>query len=212
MSYVSKKNNKFLYYSKFSLNCNEFCKFKFRAAVIYMIKSISCKSAVQILVFSFLFLLYSCKHRELLIADQSQDLSFYPIENGNWAEFEVDSIVHFDSDDAGKVDTAINRYHFYIREEVDSFYMDGENQKTHLIKRYRRENDTFPWTFINLWTVNVNPYSVQRVEDNIRFIRLTRRQAGTLSSSCRPAIRSSTTGPRTSRPLAIAPPLADCER
>ncbi len=108
----------------------------------------------------------------MLIADQTQDLSFFPIEMGNWTEYVVDSIVHYDSDDAWQVDTAIGRFHFYIREEVDSFYMDGENQKAHVIKRYRRDNDSLPWTFMNLWTANVNPYSAQRVEDNIRFVRL----------------------------------------
>ena len=137
-----------------------------------MIQSHLCKPARSFLVFSLLILSYSCKHRELLIADQSQDLSFFPVNKGYWIEYEVDSVVHYDSDDAGEVDTAIGVFHFYIREEIDSFYFDGENQKANIILRYRRENNSLPWTFMNLWTANVTPYSVQRVEDNIRFVRL----------------------------------------
>ncbi len=137
-----------------------------------MIQTLFGKLVNHLLVFGLLFLSFSCKHREILIADQSKDFSFFPIKNGYWVEYVVDSIVHYDSDDAGEVDTAIGSYHFYIREEVDNFYMDGENQVAHLIKRYRRENDSLPWTFMNLWTANVSPYSAQRVEDNIRFVRL----------------------------------------
>lgn len=137
-----------------------------------MIQSLSCKSVTHILVFSLLFFSYSCKRRELLVSDQSRDLSYFPLYKGYWAEYVVDSVVHYDSDDAGEVDTAIGSYHFYIREEVDSFYMDGENQKAFKILRYRRESDTLPWTFMNVWTANITPYSAQRVEDNIRFVRL----------------------------------------
>ena len=137
-----------------------------------MIQSLSRKSALSFLVFGVLILSYSCKQRELLVSDQSQDLSFFPVEKGFWVEYEVDSIVHYDSDDAGEVDTAIGAFHFYIREEIDSFYFDGENKKANVIMRYRRENDSLPWTFMNRWTANVTPYSVQRVEDNIRFVRL----------------------------------------
>lgn len=137
-----------------------------------MMQSLSRKSTLSFLVCGVLFLSYSCKQREILISDQSQDLSFFPVEKGFWVEYEVDSVVHYDSDDAGEVDTAIGAFHFYVREEIDSSYFDGENKKTNIILRYRRVNDSLPWTFMNLWTANVTPYSVQRVEDNIRFVRL----------------------------------------
>jgi len=114
----------------------------------------------------------SCKRRELLQADQSQDLSYFPLYKGFWSESVVDSIVHYDIDDISEVDTAVGYFHFYVREEVDSSFIDGENEKAFVILRYRRDSDTLPWSFTSLWTAKVTPYSAQKVEDNIRYVKL----------------------------------------
>jgi hypothetical protein len=131
---------------------------------------------VNRLVFSFIsaliILSYSCKDDEVVTIDQSHDYSYFPLEQGFWVEYNADSIVHLTDDDANDVDTSITRYHFQIREEIDSSFMDGENQKAYCIKRYRRDSDTLPWEFMNVWTAKITPYSAQRVEDNIRYIRL----------------------------------------
>ena len=138
----------------------------------YKILSFSGKTIWQILVFSLVIFSFSCKKRELLIADQSQDVSYFPLYTGFWAEYAVDSVVHYDIDDISQVDTAIGRYHFFVREEIDTSFLDGENEKAYVILRYRRESDTLPWSFMNVWTAKITPYSAQRVEDNIRFVRL----------------------------------------
>jgi len=118
-------------------------------------------------------LTHSCKKNEVLEADQSADFSFFPTQPGYWTEYEVDSIVHYDSDDFSDMDTAIGSFHFFIREEFDTPYIDGENQTTAVINRYRRLSDSLPWTYMNKWTANVNPHSAQKVEDNVRFVRLS---------------------------------------
>jgi hypothetical protein len=120
----------------------------------------------------FIISLYSCKEDEIVEPDQTDELSFFPLYTGYWIEYKADSIVHRDSDDQNGVDTAINYYHFLIREVVDSSYIDAEGRKSFVIIRYKRDFDTVPWVLSNVWTANIDPYSVQRVEDNIRFIRL----------------------------------------
>ncbi len=115
----------------------------------------------------------SCKKGEVLEKNQSVDFSFFPTQTGFWMEYEVDSIVHYDSDDFFDLDTAIGVFHFYVREEFDLPYINGENQTTSVINRYRRESDTLPWTYMNKWTANVNSHSAQKVEDNVRFVRLS---------------------------------------
>lgn len=131
--------------------------------------------------FSFVFFLsallfsislFSCKHDEIVEPDQSEELRYFPLYTGYWIEYMADSIVHRDSDDQNGVDTAINFYHFLIREVVDSSYIDAEGRKSFVIIRYKRDFDTVPWVLSNVWTASIDPYSVQRVEDNIRFIRL----------------------------------------
>ena len=114
----------------------------------------------------------SCNEDEIVEPDQTDELSFFPLYTGYWIEYKADSIVHRDSDDQNGVDTAINYYHFLIREVVDSSYIDAEGRKAFVIIRYKRDFDTVPWVLSNVWSASIDPYSVQRVEDNIRFIRL----------------------------------------
>lgn len=125
-----------------------------------------------LLLFSVMIIMFSCNDKEILLADNSTDLSYFPVSVGHWTEYEVDSIVHYDSDDFSEIDTAIGSFHFYIREIIDSSFIDGEKKTAYVISRYRRDSDTLPWTFMNIWTANLDAYSAQRVEDNIRFIRL----------------------------------------
>jgi hypothetical protein len=137
-----------------------------------MIFSHSGKTDVIVLFFTLLVYASSCKKEELVESDQSVDFSYFPLLEGHWAEYEVDSIVHYDSDDTYLVDTAISNFRFYMREEVDSSFMDGENQQAFVIRRYRRDADTLPWTLMEVGTAKITPYSAQEVENNIRFVRL----------------------------------------
>ncbi len=126
-------------------------------------------AAVIVLFCSFI---YCCKKEKLSVSDQLKYLRYFPLEAGQWIEYTADSVVHLDIDDALQIDTAIRRYSFEIREEIDSSFIDGENQQAFIIMRYKREYDSLPWTFNNTWTAKLTANSAQRVEDNIRFIKL----------------------------------------
>jgi hypothetical protein len=138
-----------------------------------MRNSITGNSNIYLLILMISILSISCKKNEVLVGNQSVDLSFFPVHTGYWTEYEVDSTVHYDSDDIFEVDTDIGYFHFFVREEFDLPFVNGENQNTAVINRYRRDNDTLPWTYMNKWTANVDPYSAQKVEDNVRFVRLS---------------------------------------
>jgi hypothetical protein len=114
----------------------------------------------------------SCENEKVEVPNPQPYLSYFPLETGNWVEYEVDSVVHYDSDDFYNVDTAIGNFHFYLREVVDSSFTDGEDETAYLINRYKREYDSLPWELINVWSAKVDNYSAQRVEDNVRFLRL----------------------------------------
>jgi hypothetical protein len=116
--------------------------------------------------------LSSCGDDEVVEPRPQDDFRYFPLATGYWTEYSVDSIVHLPADDADEIDTAITSYHFFVREEVDSSYIDSENKKNFVIVRYKRDNDTLPWELINVWTAKIDAYSAQRVEDNIRFVRL----------------------------------------
>ncbi len=117
--------------------------------------------------------LLSCKDDEVLPGKGDLYSSYFPLQQGFWIEYDADSTVHLETDDIFYLDTAIVNYSFQIREEIDSSFIDAEGQKAWRISRYRRENSGQAWTFMNLWTARLNNFSAQRVEDNIRFIRLS---------------------------------------
>lgn len=131
------------------------------------------RTCFQLMVLPVLLGLVSCKDDEVIPGKGDLYTSYFLLEQGYWIEYDADSIVHLETDDIFYLDTAIVNYSFQIREEIDSSFTDAEGQKAWRISRYRRENAAQPWTFMNLWTARLNNSSAQRVEDNIRFIRLS---------------------------------------
>ncbi len=121
----------------------------------------------------FCMLISSCKDDKLVPDIESQYAGYFPLHQGQWTEYDADSIIHLETDDGFYLDTAIRAYHFQIREEVDSSFTDAEGEPAWRISRYKRIDSTYPWTFLNLWTAKLTSTSGQRVEDNIRFIKLS---------------------------------------
>ncbi|TAH41565.1 MAG: hypothetical protein EYC69_07985 [Bacteroidetes bacterium] len=115
---------------------------------------------------------YSCKDDAIVPGNSQSYTSYFPLIHGHWVEYNADSIVHLDIDDAYNLDTAIRTYHFQLREEIDSSYTDAGGEIAWRVSRYRRADSNSPWTFMNLWTAKRSNNSAQRVEDNIRFIKL----------------------------------------
>jgi hypothetical protein len=115
----------------------------------------------------------SCRKDEVVTGNIPVYLKYFPLYTGFWAEYTVDSIVHLNTDDAFQVDTAIDSYHFQIREEVDTSFLDGEGDKAFVIIRLRRDDDSLPWALSSVWTAKVTNASAQKVEENIRYVKLS---------------------------------------
>jgi hypothetical protein len=114
----------------------------------------------------------SCKNEKLNPEKVVIGYEFFPLQTGQWREYKVDSIVHLDSDDIYEIDTAIRHYTYHIREVVDTPFFDAQQEQAFVILRYKRMHDSLPWDFNSLWTAKLTPHSAQRVEENIRFVRL----------------------------------------
>lgn len=123
-------------------------------------------------VFTLIVLSSSCKEDEVITVEADSIPAFLSLDSGFWIEYQVDSIVHLDLDDQNEVDTSIEAYHFFIREEIDSSYIDGVGNTAWVISRYQRTSDTLPWDFVTLWTAQLKLGSLERVEDNRRYIRM----------------------------------------
>jgi hypothetical protein len=99
--------------------------------------------------------------------------SYFPLVKGSWTVYDVDSIAHLENDDAtNQPDTSIAIYHFKIKEVIDSSFIDGSGNISFLIARYRQSYDSLPFAFQSEWVATLTSNSAQRVEDNVRYIKL----------------------------------------
>ncbi len=116
--------------------------------------------------FNFLLLIctLSCKHEIVTPIDLSHN--YYPTNIGHWVTYDVDSTYY--NDFTGTVIT----YHYKIKELIASTYLDLQNRPTQRIERYKCTDST-AWNLAEVWASNLTTTTAERVEENIRFIKLS---------------------------------------
>lgn len=108
--------------------------------------------------------IFSCKTDESLNDMDTPDM-FYPLEVGKYIDYSVDSIIYHETIPS---DTS----HFEVREMLSDTFYDNEQRLNYKIERYLRPNDTTDWTLVNVWSVLSTGGQIQKVENNLRFIKL----------------------------------------
>jgi len=99
---------------------------------------------------------------------------YFPLDPGSFIVYSVDSVIHrFDDDDTDNPDSLIDNYHYEVMEAVDSSFIDGEGDTAWRISRYYRDSSSADWIFSTLWTAKVTNQSAQRVEENIRYLKIS---------------------------------------
>ncbi len=114
---------------------------------------------------SVIFSIISCggKYEEYKLGDSGKQ--YFPLEIGNTWVYSVDSIVY---DNRGvDIDTS----HSIIKEVVVDSFIDGEGDTNYTISRFKKENNS--WVKIKDWYGLVKDKHAIRIEENLRFIRMT---------------------------------------
>jgi hypothetical protein len=117
-----------------------------------------------IIVIILLLSFFSCKKETELPLDMG--LKYFPVNTGHWVVYDVDSISY--NDFTGHIDS----FKFQIKEYVESVFIDNEGRETQRLVRYERPNDTTAWFIKDVWAENLTPTTAQKVEENIRLIKL----------------------------------------
>lgn len=108
-------------------------------------------------------LLIGCKGEN---AEVDMGYTYYPARVGSWIEYEVDSIRHFPDDDADTL-------RYQIREYLESAFTDEAGRSARRIERYFRLDADADWGLADIWMVSLTERKVEKVEENIRYTRLT---------------------------------------
>jgi len=119
----------------------------------------------------FLSTVYSCKkEKEPAVVDMGYN--YFPGKQGDYIVYDVDSF--FYNDFTKHIDT----FKFQLKEKIESIFMDNEHRPTMRIERFVRFYDpkkpysSIPWKLNNVWTANQIAGMAEKVEENVRFIKL----------------------------------------
>jgi hypothetical protein len=132
--------------------------------------------SVSIVVLYFLILsgISSCSKDPGSVPDMG--FNYFPDKVGTYVVYNVDSIVY--NRNNMNYPAVIDTFKFQIKEKIESIYTDNEGRPTMRLERYVKYfNDTIPysnmnWILRDIWAQNKNLRTAEKVEENIRFIKL----------------------------------------
>lgn len=137
------------------------------------------KHIPSFLLLTFLaFGIFSCKKDDVSTVDMGYN--YFPNEVGRYVIYNVDSIFYEDNNidpttHIAKADT----FRFQLKEKIESTFLDNQNRPALRLERYVRFPDTANsyansvWTLRNVWMENRTATTAEKVEDNVRYIRLS---------------------------------------
>ncbi len=91
---------------------------------------------------------------------------YYPIKIGSSITYEVDSINY---NEIIPNDTS----YWLVKETLADTFYDLNNNRNYIIERYQKKTDTAEWQLANIWHVLMVDGQIQKVENNLRFIKMT---------------------------------------
>lgn len=118
-----------------------------------------------ILYIIFLLIFTSCKS-EYDDFTLEEGRFYYPIEVGLNTTFKIDSTIY------NPFQQLIIEKSFYVREFIESTYIDDAGNTNYRLERYTGETDSTTNKLASVWYVSVGKKSIDRVEDNLRFRKM----------------------------------------
>lgn len=123
------------------------------------------KILLSLLTIVFIF---SCKRKVDDSVIREYKFEYFPLAVSNWIIYDVDSITYNDIDTPAIV--TISSYQ--IREEITSTFLENENRVAYYIERQRKNNGDSVWNPFDAGYAYLTSNTAERVEDNLRFIKL----------------------------------------
>jgi len=122
---------------------------------------------LALLTFSLLVFVQSCSNKK---DDFNLDYNYnyYPLTTGHYVTYNVDSISYRFNNPNYLRDTV----RFQLKEVVADTFYDNENELNYRLELFRRPDATAGWSIWKVWNVKQTTTTLQKNEDDIRFIKL----------------------------------------
>jgi len=114
-----------------------------------------------------LLLTFSCKE-DTFIEESDFAYAYQPMELGHWVDYEVDSFYYSDITIPPIIDTA----HYYIRELLDTTYVDASGAEVIRVEQYKKYSLNDPWIIEEVGSFKLNKENFQRYFKDLRFVNL----------------------------------------
>lgn len=110
----------------------------------------------------------SCK-KETATVNFNLGYEYFPDDSGAYIIYKVDSVLYnnFDPRNLKRYSTS------YLKEIITEQYIDNLGRTAKKVERYTRDSINQQWRFYNVWYLVKNKTNIEKVEDNIRYIKLT---------------------------------------
>lgn len=119
-----------------------------------------------ILYLTFFSIISACKKDSILSYEKRSFTEYFPATTDSYIIYDCDSIVV--DDFTGKTDT----FKFQIKELYESSFIDNAGRNSIRLERWKKEADSSFWTLKDVWSLTKTDARVEKVEEDVRFIKL----------------------------------------
>jgi hypothetical protein len=110
-------------------------------------------------------LIFACK-KDKEVVNVDLGYNYFPSKKGTYVIYQVDSF--FYNDFTFTIDT----FQFQIKEKITENFDDLSKRSTQRIERFYRQNSSQDWLIKDVWFANRTSNTAEKVEENIRFVKI----------------------------------------
>jgi hypothetical protein len=91
---------------------------------------------------------------------------YFPLDTGNYIIYKITEIT---------IDAPSNYYdtaEYYIKEVFESKIIDNQDDEAVRIERFKRTESNQNWVINNVWSAKIVNNSAQKVEENLRYVKI----------------------------------------
>lgn len=125
---------------------------------------------ITFLISSILFT--SCKKNQTENITMEDGKNYFPIAIGQYIVYDVDSTAYDELTHIPKT------YKYRLKEIITQAFTNDETTTSYRLERYikyydsTKTYDQIPWQIKDVWTIIPYPKSIEKVEENIRYVKL----------------------------------------
>lgn len=160
------KNNQVVDLSFININHAKHIKKKL---ILYIMMILPLKIKMRVFIYLPLFivtLFVGCNSDNDDVIKPNLNHNYAGLEVGKFVVYTVDSIFFND------FNSSIDTFNFHVKEKIESQFIDLEGDEAYRIERFKKPIDSTNWVLTDVWSSKLATTNYQKVEENIRFIKL----------------------------------------